>query len=105
MGKHNFSYALLPHLGTLQDAGVVQEGLRFNVPMIFSPSSCLVQKEGEANAVSFFSVDKPSVIIDTVKKAEDSNHVVVRLYEVSLPIPVVTITYLMSFRHLVAQRR
>jgi alpha-mannosidase len=34
-----------------------------------------------AQARSFFAVDNPAVVIDTVKRAEDSDALVVRLYE------------------------
>jgi alpha-mannosidase len=75
MGQHTFRYALLPHVGTLQQAGVVQEGYRLNVPLLLNATDAL---PGEA---SFFTVDSPAVVIDTVKKAEDSDAVIVRLYE------------------------
>jgi len=74
-GQHAFRYALLPHAGSVQSAGVTEEGYRFNVPMqIFATAA----QEGQR---SFFSVDNPSIIIDTVKKAEDTDEVVVRMYE------------------------
>jgi len=39
-------------------------------------------KSDDAAKSTFFSVDQPFVVLDTVKKAEDSDHdVVVRLYE------------------------
>jgi alpha-mannosidase len=75
MGHHEFRYALLPHAGSFQDAGVVAEGYRFNVPLQLLPVSA---PTGE---VSFFKVEPGSVILDTVKKAEDSDQLVVRLYE------------------------
>lgn len=75
MGRHTFRYALLPHPGSFQAAGVVEEGYRFNVPMQLRATS---SAPGEA---SFFAVESNSVVIDTVKKAEDSEAIVVRLYE------------------------
>jgi alpha-mannosidase len=75
IGHHTFRYALLPHEGDLRDAGVIEEGLRFNVPMIVKASDAAPAE------VSFFNVSSPNVIIDTVKKAEDSDHLIVRLYE------------------------
>jgi alpha-mannosidase len=75
MGKHTFRYGLMPHTGTFQEAGVIASGYDFNVPL-------LVQTSGQKDAkVSFFQIDQPGVIIDTVKKAEDSDAVIVRLYE------------------------
>jgi alpha-mannosidase len=75
MGEHNIRYALLPHPGTFREAGVIEEGYRFNVPLLFCQSG--IQKESEP----FMEVDQPSVIIDTVKKAEDGDEIIVRMFE------------------------
>jgi alpha-mannosidase len=72
MGRHEFAYALLPHTGGWRDAGVVAEGLRFNVP---------VRWTGVAAPRSFASVDDPNLVLDTIKRAEDSDALVLRLYE------------------------
>lgn len=90
-GHHVFRYALLPHAGTLQAAGVVAEAYRFNVPLIVRSTRRAPEQ------VSFFQLSTPAVVIDTVKKAEDSNALIVRLYEaygtrgtvrLSSPLPV-----------------
>ena len=75
MGRHRFRYALLPHAGDLRTAGVIPAARAFNVPL-------LLQKTGAATGTrSFLSVNNPAVVIDTVKQAEDSRCVIVRLYE------------------------
>ena len=75
MGAHAFRYALLPHLGTFQEANVIHEAAAFNSPLI-------IRRAGEeCGSVSWFSVDQPGIVIDTVKKAEESRELVVRLYE------------------------
>jgi alpha-mannosidase len=74
-GHHIFRYALLPHAGAPQGAGVIEEGYRFNVPLYLFPT------DAETTEQSYFQVSNPSVILDTVKKAEDSDDIVVRLYE------------------------
>jgi alpha-mannosidase len=74
-GHHIFRYALLPHAGAPQVAGVVEEGYRFNVPLYLFPT------DSEAASHSYFQVSNPAVILDTVKKAEDSSDIVVRFYE------------------------
>jgi alpha-mannosidase len=71
MGRHVFAYALLPHAGGWRDAGVAAEALRFNNPLRFTDGV-----EG-----SFASVDDPNVVLDTIKRAEDSDAIVLRLYE------------------------
>ena len=73
LGEHNFRFAFYPHLGTLEEAGVVRRAYEFN--------TLWVPVEGTVEKQSWFSVDSPNLIIDTVKKAEDSDALVVRLYE------------------------
>jgi len=75
MGHHKFRYALLPHQGTFQQANIIRESFNFNVPLIVTnnlPSSA---------PCSFFEVDRNSVIIEAVKKAEDGSDVIIRIYE------------------------
>jgi len=75
MGKHSFRYGLMPHIGSLQQAGVIRASYDFNAPLLVRPTNA------PAGEVSFFQVDQPGVVIDTVKKAEDSDALIVRLYE------------------------
>jgi alpha-mannosidase len=70
MGRHEFAYALLPHAGGWREAGVVAEGLRFNAPPRWTQP-----------VASFASVDDPNVVLDTIKRAEDSDALVLRVYE------------------------
>jgi alpha-mannosidase len=74
-GHHIFRYALLPHTGSPQTSGVIEEGYRFNMPLHLFPTTLT---EGQT---AYFEVTHPAVILDTVKKAEDSDEIVVRLYE------------------------
>jgi alpha-mannosidase len=75
LGRHTFRYALLPHSGDFRQAGVVAEADHFNNPLqVFATSAAPGQE-------SFFSVDNPAVVIDTIKKAEDTEAIIVRLYE------------------------
>jgi alpha-mannosidase len=75
MGTHRFRYALFPHAGGPQAGGVIPEAAAFNQPLQVFPTSAPARSE------SFLSIDNPAVVIDTVKKAEDSDALVVRLYE------------------------
>ena len=74
-GLHSFRYALLAHTGTPQQAGLVAEGYAFNAPLIIRAAGA------DLGARSFFRVDNPAVVLDTVKKAGDSAEIVVRMYE------------------------
>jgi alpha-mannosidase len=72
---HNFTYSLYPHGGSWCAEGTVREAYNLNQP-------AYAVSGGEAGrSFSFASVDKPNVILETVKQAEDKNGTVLRLYE------------------------
>lgn len=77
-GKHEFTYALYPHPGDWRE-GVPQQGYELNTPLLAVEDAPI---EGPMPPVhGFASVDMDNVIIETVKKAEDGNAVIVRVYE------------------------
>jgi len=79
-GRHQFSYALYPHRGDWREALAVRAGLELNVPLRADP----VARTGRGalgGSASFFSVDCANVVIEALKRAEDSDDLVVRLYE------------------------
>lgn len=73
MGKHHFAYAVYPHQGSWQQGHVVEAGYQFNAPLLWTKTA--------AEPRSFFSVDNDALVLDTVKKAEDDNALILRLYE------------------------
>ncbi len=77
-GEHRFTYSLYPHEWDWRN-GAVQEAFELNVPLLAREAS------GTAGSLpsvySFFSCDADHVVVDTVKRAEDSSVVIVRLYE------------------------
>ncbi|MEO1128176.1 MAG: glycoside hydrolase family 38 C-terminal domain-containing protein [Planctomycetota bacterium] len=75
IGLHAFSLSLMPHAGCWRSAGVVDEAIRRNRPLLdvpgitdFQPPILLREREGGA-------------IVDTVKRAQDTDDIVVRMYE------------------------
>jgi alpha-mannosidase len=72
-GAHEFAYALLPHAGGWREAGVLAEAHRFNAPMRWVETGVAPQ--------SLACVDDPNLVLDTVKRGEDSDALVLRLYE------------------------
>jgi alpha-mannosidase len=72
-GEHRFAYAVMPHAGGWREAGVVAEARAFNQPLLWA--------RGSAEPRSFAAVDDPNLVIDTIKRAEDGDALVVRLYE------------------------
>ena len=73
-GEHHFVYSYYVWNGSFESCQVVREGYALNVPPVSRPGC-----GGEA---SLFTVDKPAVILETVKCAEDgSGDIILRLYE------------------------
>jgi alpha-mannosidase len=72
-GEHALAFAVCPHAGGWQEAGVTAEALRFNAPLLLGA--------GDAPVGSFLATDTAGLLIDTVKRAEDSDDLIVRLYE------------------------
>ncbi|KAG0332262.1 Glycoside hydrolase, 38 vacuolar alpha mannosidase [Podila humilis] len=80
IGHHEFSYAILSHKGTFHEARVVQEAYQFNIPPIVRPSSGIAIND--VYGTSFFSLQgTKNAVLDTVKRAEDSDDVIIRIYE------------------------
>ena len=78
-GVHTVRYALYPHAGTWQKAGVVRRGQEFNNALI------AIATTAHAGALppshSFVRVEPANVLLSALKKAEDSDDLVIRCYE------------------------
>lgn len=78
LGRHRFTYSLYPHTGDWRAAQTVQRAYELNVPV----QAAKVTGRGNLPAsLSLVSVDAPNLIIETVKKAEDDDSLIVRLFE------------------------
>jgi alpha-mannosidase len=69
-GRHVFAYALMPHTGGWREGGVAEEALRLNAPIRWG-----------AAAAGSFAAAEGGLLLDWVKRAEDSDALVLRLYE------------------------
>ncbi|MCP4642478.1 MAG: alpha-mannosidase, partial [bacterium] len=77
-GRREMTYSLYPHAWGWRN-GTVQQAAELNHPMLAVAAK---NSSGELPAVSAFAdVDADNVVIDTVKRHEDSNALIVRLYE------------------------
>jgi alpha-mannosidase len=72
VGVHEFAYAILPHAEDWRRGAVVAEAAAFNAPLVWTP--------GSGPPRSFAGVDG-GLVLDTVKRAEDSDALLLRLYE------------------------
>lgn len=73
--EHDFTYAIYPHAENWRLAGTVAEAYKLNQPLLVEEGT------EQKSAYSFASVAASNVIMETVKKAEDGNGIVVRMYE------------------------
>jgi alpha-mannosidase len=79
MGQQHFEYALYPHAGTWKDAMTVRHGYEYSYPL------AAVVTTAHAGSLpaehSFASVTPENVVLTAVKKAEDANGLIFRVYE------------------------
>jgi len=78
-GKHHIAYALYPHRSDFRDALTVRKAYEFNYPLmqLIEPSH-----KGDLPKIhSFVSVQPDNVILTAIKKAEDSDDIILRFYE------------------------
>jgi alpha-mannosidase len=76
---HEFTYALYPHAGNHISGKVIQAGYELNVPLRVvagKPNFDMIMP-----GAAFARVDAENVIIETVKKAEEGDDIILRLYE------------------------
>jgi alpha-mannosidase len=78
-GEQHFTYALYPHAGDWKQAATVHHGYEFNYPLT------AIQVAPHAGPLaaqqSYLSVSSPDMIVTAIKKAEDTNSLIVRMYE------------------------
>ncbi|GBC03648.1 hypothetical protein RclHR1_05230010 [Rhizophagus clarus] len=80
IGTHKFKYAILPHACSFLESNVVREAYQFNVPLIIRTTSKEFVQAYDTK--SYFTISNaPNVILDTVKRAEDTDEIILRLYE------------------------
>lgn len=82
--KHTFIYSLYPHKGDHVQAEVYKRGYELNIPLRTVETS---KTTGLGSAAklhgmdSFLKLDRRNIMIETVKLAEDSEDIILRLYE------------------------
>jgi alpha-mannosidase len=78
-GKHRFGYSLYPHKGGWREAATVRKGYEFNYPLL---TRFVEAHAGELpSAFSFFKAEPSDIVLSAIKKAEDRDSLVLRLYE------------------------
>ncbi|MCR1898444.1 glycosyl hydrolase-related protein [Irregularibacter muris] len=78
-GTHEFIYSLYPHGGDCIEGQVIQASYELNLPLR------VVEFTGEfyfdRKKEALVRVDNESIMIETIKKAEHSDDIIIRLYE------------------------
>ena len=81
IANHEFTYSLYPHAGDHVDGGVMQASYELNYPLLISNISA---SSGPLPAeFSFVKLSKPEIVVETIKKSEDDNTVILRFFESS----------------------
>ena len=90
-GSHTFRYAIVTHDGDWRRGGIIQRAAEFNEPLI---SQTLEPTSGSlAKRLGLAEVDADNVVITAVKKAEESDDLVMRLFESHGERGNVTVTF------------
>ncbi len=72
-GVHELAFALQPHAGGWQEAGVARSAITFDQPQRWI--------RGAGPSASFAELDSDDLILDTIKRSEDGDDLVLRIYE------------------------
>ena len=76
---HNFTYSIYPHSGDYRNAGTIQMAYQLNNPMTATP---VAAQDGKlADTYSLVSVNRDNIFVEAIKEAEDSDALIVRLYD------------------------
>ncbi len=89
LGEHRFKYSLLSHAGSW-GSDTVREAYSINDPIIMytaenpiskTDSSGKLHRTSSHHLSSFANTDRMNIVIETIKRAEDGNGVIIRMYE------------------------
>ncbi|MFC1987286.1 alpha-mannosidase [Chloroflexota bacterium] len=78
IGNHTFEYAIQPHEGDWRQAGMYKQAREYIYPLV----SITADSKGDLPAESsFLQLSPDNLILSALKKAEDSDEVILRFYE------------------------
>lgn len=80
---HSFTYSIYPHTGDWRSAGTVGMAYSLNNPLVavIKENTAGIPSRQLPAIFSLVSVDADNVVIDSVKKAQEQDAVIVRMYE------------------------
>lgn len=95
-GVHSFTYSLYPHTGNVTAGGTIRESYLLNMPLqavAVSPTAGTMP-----NDFSLVSCDSENICVETVKKAELDDSIIVRLYDNFNQKSLPTLTFGFDFK-------
>jgi alpha-mannosidase len=78
-GIQQFTYTILPHAGSWDEAGTVRRAAELNQHAFALVTT--IHKGPMPQCASFLSVDSENIVVSAVKKAEDNDDLIIRCYE------------------------
>jgi alpha-mannosidase len=83
LGLHRFTYSLLPHAGDWFEGGANRAAYELNNPLlaVVKASGAAPKAANSERDFSLVQVEPSNVVVETVKRAEDSDGLIVRVYE------------------------
>jgi alpha-mannosidase len=96
-GEHHFTYAMMPHVGDFRQAGVITEAWSLNQPLMCQAVEA--RENGLASQFSLVSCDAPNMVATALKKAEDGEDLILRMYDAFDCKSTVTVTLPEGTRH------
>lgn len=101
LGRHRFRYAVMPHSGTWAEADIWRASERFNMPLVVAQTA---PTEGGTEPIrkSFLEVVPPVVHVSAVKRSENGDGWVVRLFNPCDDIIDAQVRFNGGFQHVAA---
>lgn len=90
-GEHTFIYSLYPHTGALCEPDTIRQAYMLNNPVEFLPVGA--HHGILPSCRSMVMTEQKNIVIETVKKAEDSDDVIVRFYEATNAAGMATLRF------------
>ena len=77
--EHFFTYSIYPHKGTWKEAYTVQKAYELNQPLY--TKVCEKHEGSLEDSLGLVKVNRDNIMIEVIKKAEDTDHLIIRMYE------------------------
>lgn len=78
-GKYEFQFSLCPHIGELKPAKLIKLGNEFNYPLV--PYVTDIHRGRLDKSIEIINVEPENAMVSIMKKAEDNDDIILRIYE------------------------